>query len=245
MRRRFLVGGLALAVAAVAGCSKPAPPPKPKEAAPSPPPPAKPKPVDDLPPYDGPDTQRGSLMTEKGEIVVLLEGRKAPITVNNFLHYVDTGKLDGAEFWRSSNQGGTGFVQAKTAGVKFPPIPHEPTSQTGLSHTNGTISMTRFDVGTATNEFTISIGDQTYLDAGRDPKGDNQGYAAFGHVVKGMGVVRAILNGRISKDTPAGGWKGQMLAHRVKIVTAKRLDTAPQWQRAETPVAPAFQEASS
>lgn len=244
MERRLVLGGLAVTgLAALAACSKPAPPPAPvvdEEPLPQR------KRVEDLKPYSGgPDTVKVSLMTEKGEIVLLLEARKAPYTVNNFLHYVDTGKLDGATFWRASNQGGVGFIQATASGIKYPGIPHEPTTQTGLSHTNGTISMARFDVGTASNEFTISVGDQTYLDAGHDPKGDNLGYAAFGHVIKGMNVVRAILNARIDKHDVPGGWKGQMLAKPIKILTAKRLDTPPEWEREVPPAEAASESASS
>lgn len=172
-----------------------------------------------------PDKVRIEMVTTKGTIILELDGKHAPITVANFLNYVDNHKLDGAAFWRASNAGdGSGFIQAKATGVKYPPINHEPTTQTGLSHTNGTISMARYGIGTATNEFTICIGDQTYLDAGHDPKGDNQGYAAFGRVVKGMSAVKAILASRIAKG-PAGegGWNGQMIAKPVEIISARRL----------------------
>jgi peptidyl-prolyl cis-trans isomerase A (cyclophilin A) len=172
-----------------------------------------------------PDVVRLEMVTSKGTIVLQLDGKHAPITVANFLNYVDNHKLDGATFWRASRVGdGSGFIQARAAGIKYPPIAHEPTTKTGLSHTNGVISMARFDVGTATNEFTICIGDQTYLDAGRDPKGDNLGYAAFGRVVKGMAVVKAILNSRIAKGkAEPGGWDGQMIAKPVEIISAKRV----------------------
>jgi len=158
--------------------------------------------------------------TEKGLFTAHLYPRKAPKTVTNFLMYIVTNKLDGAVFWRASRQAGaTGFVQATATGVKFPPIDHESTRLSGLSHTDGVLSMARFGVGTATNEFTISIGDQTYLDAGRDPKGDNQGYAAFGRVVSGMKTVRAILMSRLDKaKAEAGGWDGQMLKPPIKII---------------------------
>jgi peptidyl-prolyl cis-trans isomerase A (cyclophilin A) len=175
-----------------------------------------------------PPKVRVAIVTEKGTIVVELEARRAPITTANFLRYVDSGKLAGATFWRAMKSGEAGFVQATSNRIKFPPIKHEPTTQTGLSHTDGTISMARYEVGTTSNSFTISVGDMSYMDANRDPgkgeqNGDNQGYAAFGKVVKGMSVVHKILNGKIARGAAAGEWKGQMLDAPVKIISAKRL----------------------
>ena len=109
-------------------------------------------------------------------------------------------------------------------GPTFPPIPHEPTSKTGLSHTDGAISMSRFAPGTATADFVLCVGDNTAMDAGREGSKDKLGYAAFGHVIKGMSVVREIMNGRIDKHTREGGWAGQMLAKPVRIISARRLD---------------------
>jgi peptidyl-prolyl cis-trans isomerase A (cyclophilin A) len=172
------------------------------------------------------------LKTSKGTIVLALEARRAPITTANFLLYVDAGKLDGANFWRAMRSGPeAGFIQGAALGFKFPPIKHEPTSKTGLSHTDGTISMARFAVGTASNQFTISVGDMSYMDAKPagtasvgDAQGeDSQGYAAFGKVISGMAVVKAILNGRIARQKKKGGWDGQMLEKPVIIISAKRL----------------------
>ncbi|MDV6332694.1 peptidylprolyl isomerase [Asticcacaulis sp. 201] len=214
-KRTFMAVGLALTVLplAVTACSKPAP--KKTEVAAPPPPPPPPPPA---------DTVTVSLQTTKGEIVLLLEQKKAPITVANFLHYVDTHKFDGATFWRSLKDGNTGFIQAGASGLTYPPIKHESTKETGLSHTDGVISMSRFAPNTATNEFTIMVGDNTYLDAG--PKASDKeklGYAAFGHVVKGMDVVKEIWKGRIDKHTREGGWAGQMLAEPVIITKAQRV----------------------
>ncbi len=97
------------------------------------------------------------------------------------------------------------------------------TKETGLSHTDGTLSMSRFAPGTATADFIICVGDNTFLDAGQGGSDDKLGYAAFGHVVKGMPVVHAILEGKIDKHTREGGWAGQMLAKPVDIISAKRL----------------------
>lgn len=230
-RRTLMVGGAALAASVAAACS----PQKQTDTAPASV--AVPEPevqttsssaASSLPVIDTeslPPQITVAFETEKGPITLVLEARKAPLTVANFLMYLETGKWKGAEFWRSMKSGdGSGFIQASAAGIPFPPVAHESTAQTGLSHTNGAISMARYAVGTATNEFIICVGDMTYMDAGRDPRGDNEGYAVFGRVTRGMGVVRAILNGKIDTETVAGGWDGQMLAKRVPITEATRLN---------------------
>ncbi|MBW8882862.1 MAG: peptidylprolyl isomerase, partial [Asticcacaulis sp.] len=103
-------------------------------------------------------------------------------------------------------------------------IAHESTKKTGLSNTDGTISMARYAPGTAAEDFFICVGDMTFLDAGKDPSGDNQGFAAFGHVVSGMDVVKAILTGKTAAHKKGDdNMKGQMLAQPIKIVAAKRV----------------------
>ena len=196
MRRNVLAGALALSVLAFAGVA-----------------------------HADADHPRVAFTTDKGTIVIELEARKAPITTANFLKYVEGHKYDGATFWRAANSGASGFIQASPVGPTFPPIKHEPTTQTGLSHTDGTISMSRFAVGTATGDFVLCVGDNTFMDAGpQTGSDDHQGYAAFGHVVKGMNVVSNILHGHIAKGkAKMGGWTGQMLAAPVKIISAKRV----------------------
>jgi peptidyl-prolyl cis-trans isomerase A (cyclophilin A) len=174
---------------------------------------------------------RVKLHTAEGDIVVEIYADKAPITAKNFLRYVDTKKMDGATFYRSSTppgdksfdygilQGGAGTDPKKL----FPPIAHESTAKTGLSHTDGTISMTRYAPGTATANFSICVGDQTYLDADpKDPKG-NPGYAAFGHVVEGMDVVKKMLALPRDPNKGVGVMKGEMLKKPVPILTARRV----------------------
>ena len=215
MKRGFMAALLALAVtAALPAVSFAVPVPAKVPAKPAPKAPAKP---------DASGIVKVELDTTKGPIIVALETKKAPITTANFLRYLDAGKLVGAPFWRAAHSGDTGFIQATMKAPTFPPIAHEPTSKTGLSHVNGELSMSRFDVGTATADFVICIGDNTYMDAGHHNPADNQGYAAFGHVVSGMNVVRSIQSGRIDKHTGPGGWKGQMLAKPILITAAKRL----------------------
>ncbi|WP_443748611.1 peptidylprolyl isomerase [Asticcacaulis solisilvae] len=172
-----------------------------------------------------PDHPRVSIVTTKGTIVVELEAKKAPVTVKNFLHYVDTQKFDNTVFYRALRYTPEqGLVQAGGGERPYSPIAHESTKKTGLSNVDGTISMARYAPGTASEDFFICVGDMTFLDAGKDPSGDNLGFAAFGHVVSGMDVVRSILAGKtVQHKKGDDNMKGQMLAAPVKIVSARRV----------------------
>jgi peptidyl-prolyl cis-trans isomerase A (cyclophilin A) len=164
------------------------------------------------------------LRTTLGDIVLALEKERAPVTVNNFLRYVDQKRLDGSNFYRAVKfDDMNGLIQGGLRGNPkrvFKPIAHEPTSVTGLSHLSGAISMARAEPGTATADFFIVIGDQVAYDAA--PEGGDPGYAVFGRVVEGMDVVHAIMEQPISPDTREGEIKGQMIANPVKILTARR-----------------------
>ena len=171
---------------------------------------------------------RVGLQTDKGVIVVELAGDKAPITVANFLRYVDARRMDGAVFYRASRAPGAPTVGLIEAGVKdpgklFPPIAHESTLATGLRHLDGTLSMARFAPGTAISDFTICCGDAPYLDAHPDAPGDNLGYAAFGQVAEGMDVVRAILAMPTTGVADNPVMQGQIIDPPVKIVSARRV----------------------
>jgi peptidyl-prolyl cis-trans isomerase A (cyclophilin A) len=213
-RRGFIGAGLALMATAVAACSK-----QPEKAAA--PVAEKPKAPPAAPPE--PQTVTVRLTTTKGDIDIVLETKKAPLTAANFLHYLDAGKIVGANFWRAAHAETSGFIQASIQGPTFPPIAHESTKMTGLSHTSGAISMSRFAPGTATGDFILCVGDNTFLDAGRSGSDDKLGYAAFGHVSNGMDVVKAILKGKIDSHTREGGWAGQMLAAPIEITGAQRI----------------------
>jgi peptidyl-prolyl cis-trans isomerase A (cyclophilin A) len=171
---------------------------------------------------------RVALVTSMGRIVVELDTVHAPVTARNFLHYVDTRRYDGQQIYRSMKTGeNIGLIQGGvvTDGrLLYPPIAHEPTSQTGLSHVTGAISAPRGAVGTARSDFTIMASDLHYLDAGPESgSGDGLGYAVFGRVVEGMDIVRAILNAPTSPTEGAGAMRGQMLMPRVRIVSARRV----------------------
>lgn len=172
------------------------------------------------------------LETEMGDIVIALETERAPVTAANFLRYVDEDRLDGTVFYRAMRldwgeqpngliQGGTQFDPERI----LEPIAHEPTTATGLSHTAGTISMARYEPGSATGDFSIMLSDQRGLDA--DPNGETEdvraGFAAFGRVVSGMDVVRAIFDAPTDPEQGEGFMKGQMLAEPVRIIDARRV----------------------
>jgi peptidyl-prolyl cis-trans isomerase A (cyclophilin A) len=168
------------------------------------------------------------IRTSAGPIVIAVDTVHAPITATNFLAYVDQHKLDGETFYRTVKvQDHFGFVQFGINGDPkraLPPIKHEPTTVTGLHHTDGEISIARLAPGTAQGEFTIMVGDQRpSFDADPSKPGDNLGYAAFGHVVSGMDVVTKILDGAVDPQaTLRGSFKGEVPAAAIRIISAKR-----------------------
>ncbi|MGV8930396.1 MAG: peptidylprolyl isomerase [Brevundimonas sp.] len=168
---------------------------------------------------------RVALETSAGTILVETDPR-APITAANFLRYVDEHRFDGTDFYRGmALGGGTGIIQGGTSNAPdriLPPVAHEPTSQTGLRHVDGALSMARFDPGTADGDFFIILGRLPGFDAGVSAP-DDPGFAVFGHVVEGMDVVRAILAAPKSLTEGDGFMRGQMLDPRVRIVSARRV----------------------
>jgi peptidyl-prolyl cis-trans isomerase A (cyclophilin A) len=165
------------------------------------------------------------IATELGEIEVELDPAKAPVTVANFLGFVDSGHYDGGQFHRTvtlenqpQNNVKIEVIQASVAearaGEERAAIPLERTSATGLSHRDGTISMARDGPDTATSSFFFCIGDQPELDFGGKRNPDGQGFAAFGRVVRGMEVVRKIQNSPHQE---------QRLTPPIRIVSAKRI----------------------
>jgi len=154
---------------------------------------------------NNPDTPHVLIQTQAGDIEVELYPRQAPRTVAAFLSYVDSGFYKKCCFYRILNeenqatgsdpsqliQGGIWRTNHSKA-VSLPGVPHESTQQTHILHTDGVISLARQAPGTATTEFFICVGDQPGFDYGGKNNPDGQGYAAFGKVVKGLDVVRAI-----------------------------------------------------
>jgi peptidyl-prolyl cis-trans isomerase A (cyclophilin A) len=207
---------LAFACLAFAGCGEAPPQPAANHTKAAP---ATPAPV--------PDTARVRIETSLGAIVVELDGRRAPVTVGNFLAYVDQHRLDGTNFYRAARTrgaAGRGFVQGgirRNPRRMLPPIAHESTSRTGLRHVDGAISMARNqDSAGAMGEFFITVGAMPQMDA----HGSDQGYAAFGRVVEGMDVVRSILAAPTTADAGRGAMRGQMITAPVAIVSARRVE---------------------
>ena len=171
-------------------------------------------------------TVQVTLTTAAGPIVLALERDKAPITTANFLHYVDSKRFDGTTFYRTVKVGdGFGLVQggiSQNPKLSFPPIKHEPTTQTGLSHIDGAISMAMNAPGTAQGDFFIMVG----ASPGMDANANQPGYAVFGHVVQGMDIVRRLLDSPTDPNKgKADGMAGQIIAAPIKILTARRTTT--------------------
>ena len=170
---------------------------------------------------------RVAIVTSEGRFVIEMDDR-APISVRNFLRYVDQKRLDGIKFYRvvkvEDNFGFVQFgVQGRTGRV-LPPIPHEATTQTGIKHTDMTLSLPRFKPGSAGGDFTIMVGDQPSFDADPSKPGDNLGYAAFAHVVEGREVVMKIFDApRSPTATDHGSFKGEIPIAPVTIISARRV----------------------
>ena len=144
-----------------------------------------------------------SMETELGPIQLELYPDRAPITVSNFLRYVDENRYEDFHFYRVVHmenqpdndvkieviQGGLGFDKHP---MELPTIVHETTDKTGIRHLNGTLSMARLEPGTASSEIFICINDQPELDYSGKRNPDGQGFAAFGKVISGMDVIRKI-----------------------------------------------------
>lgn len=149
------------------------------------------KPGDNKPSQDGAAMEYVTMKTSMGDIVLELDRAKAPITVENFLAYVDADAYDSTIFHRVIPgfmiQGG-GFSDDMTKRPTREPIQNE--WQNGLKNTRGSIAMARRggQANSATNQFFINVKNNGSLDVPRD----GAGYAVFGRVVKGMDVVDDI-----------------------------------------------------
>ena len=180
-----------------------------------------------------PENPRVVMETSEGAITLELYAQKAPVTVANFLRYVDAGALDGGAFYRTTRPDNDPMITVIQGGLwkpweegmdedfepPFPPIAHETTETTGLTHDDGVISMARDEPGSASSEFFINVGPNPSLDFGGERNPDGQGFAAFGKVIGGMDVVRAIHDAETQEGE---GFEGQILAEPVKIISVRR-----------------------
>jgi len=171
------------------------------------------------------------LKTDLGNIVIEVYTDKAPKTAADFLYYVDNELYDGEGFYRvvrpETDPRGDGMEVIQGGLLGLQPvtalIDHENTQMSGLSHTDGAVSMARDEPGTGSAAFFfISIGDNRSLDYGGSRNPDGQGYAVFGQVVKGMDVVRAIQQREANAPSDNPQTQGQYLTKPVIITKAKR-----------------------
>jgi peptidyl-prolyl cis-trans isomerase A (cyclophilin A) len=167
---------------------------------------------------------RVRFQTDLGSFEIEVDVARAPATAANFLEYVDGGFYDGGQVHRSARletqatrpvkiEVIQASVNRERSNDQFPSIPLERTSATGLAHKDGVISMARSGPDSGRSDFFICIGDQPSLDFGGARNPDGQGFAAFGRVVAGMDVVRAIHR------APADG---ETLTPPVRILKARR-----------------------
>ena len=147
--------------------------------------------------------------TNFGSITLSLDAERAPKTVANFLSYVDSGHYQGTIFHRVIDgfmaQGG-GYDQAYDRKPTSAPVQNE--ADNGLKNLRGTVAMARTsDPHSATAQFFVNVADNAFLDHTAKTS-SGYGYAVFGEVTDGMGVVDAIVavptgaRGPFSKDAP-------------------------------------------
>ena len=163
------------------------------------------------------------MKTELGDITVEIFADKAPITAANFLKYVKNKLYDGSVFHRTVTMDNQPKDEIKIEVIQggqlardkeFLAIMLERTSVTGVKHTDGAISMARGGPDSATSSFFFCVGDQPELDFGGRRNKDGQGFAAFGQVTAGMGVVKKI------HQSPK---ENQSLKPSIKIISIARI----------------------
>jgi len=168
-----------------------------------------------------------NLQTNMGNIVIELDQEKAPITVRNFVNYVNAGFYNGTIIHRSIDnfvlQGG-GYNESLQAKPTNPPIQNE--ANNGLKNVRYSVAMARgADPHSATSQFFINLVDNPFLDF-RDATPRDWGYAVFGKVIQGMDVVDKI--GRLGSH--AEGMFQNLPNQAVVIQAATLVDTTMQTQ---------------
>lgn len=181
--------------------------------------------------------------TSAGEIEVALYPERAPLSVAQFLAYVDGGHYDGASLYRVTQhkpgasisivQGGL-LASAMTssnasdeyarAESPMPPVAHEPTDATGILNERGTIAYARLEPGSANSEFFFNVQDNPALDTNFESETrDGHGYATFGRVLRGLRILEKIQHMPSNAPTPIEIVQGQILEEPVEIRRAYRV----------------------
>ena len=159
--------------------------------------------------------------TSQGTFTVQLFDKQAPITVANFLEYVDSGYFEGTVFHRVIAgfmvQGGGLTEDMKTKSGQLAPIKNEATN--GLKNKRGTLAMARTsDINSATSQFFVNLVDNDFLN--NSP--GNYGYCVFGRVDSGMDVIDAIA--AVKTGNRAG--HQDVPTDAIKVESARRVDAA-------------------
>jgi len=160
------------------------------------------------------------MKTTKGNIILELYPDKAPVTVENFLSYVDDKFYDGTIFHRVIAdfmiQGG-GYTEDFTKKPSRSPIKNE--AANGLKNKRGTIAMARTgEPHSATNQFFINHVDNSFLDHTAKTE-EGYGYCVFGKVIQGMDVVDAIAAVPTDQDDAP--------KENIKIISVRRISSQP------------------
>ncbi|MFZ3231870.1 MAG: peptidylprolyl isomerase [Pseudobdellovibrio sp.] len=157
--------------------------------------------------------------TSMGKITVKLNAEKAPITVENFLKYIEKKHYDNTIFHRVMKdfmiQGGGHTADMTEKPTEFPPIKNE--ADNGLFNKRGTISMARMnETNSATAQFFINVVDNAMLDYQSPAR---FGYAVFGEVTAGMDIVDKIRNVAVTTKGPHENVPVQPIT--IKTITKK------------------------
>lgn len=157
--------------------------------------------------------------TTVGTFYIAVDTKRAPVTANNFLRYVDAGLYTHGRFHRATRSDNytpappdrpmmniiQGGIDPTRRSEGFLPIPLERTSVTGIRHLTGVVSMARGTAAdTATSDFFVLLDDQPSLDFGGRRFEDGQGGAAFGRVLSGLDIVRTIQQQPVDGQNLAG-----------------------------------------
>ncbi len=188
---------------------------------------------------DSTTNPRVLLDTDRGEIVLELFADRAPLTTAYFLGLVEAGSYDGVSFYRSTtleNEAGHRLVQGgplhETLTGKQPKIAAfittsmletvESTSMTGLTHTEGIVSMARdlSRTGHVLPDLFICLGEFPELDEGGRTEPDEQGFPAFGRVVSGLEIINRLSREETAGDTWVARLNGQILTNPLIIQSA-------------------------